>query len=29
MKDQELFDWIKQNVYVPVVCDILDILGYG
>lgn len=28
MKDQELFEWIKQHVYVPVVCDILDTLGY-
>lgn len=28
MNDKELFDWIKANVYVPVVCDILDILGY-
>lgn len=26
--DQELFNFIKQNLYVPVVCDILDELGY-
>jgi len=26
--DKELFAWIKENLYVPVVCDILDELGY-
>lgn len=26
--DSELFDFIKQNLYVAVVCDILDELGY-
>lgn len=28
MNDKELFQWIKENLYVPVVCDILDQLGY-
>ncbi|MEA5016661.1 MAG: RraA family protein [Candidatus Limiplasma sp.] len=28
MTDQELFPWIKEHLYVPVVCDILDVLGY-
>lgn len=28
MKDKELFEWIKEHVYVPAVCDILDSLGY-
>lgn len=28
MKDQELFAWIKDNLYVAAVCDILDTLGY-
>lgn len=27
-KDKELFSWIKENLYVPVVCDILDEMGY-
>ena len=26
--DKNLFAWIKENIYVPVVCDILDELGY-
>lgn len=26
--DPELFKWIQENLYVPVVCDILDGLGY-
>jgi 4-hydroxy-4-methyl-2-oxoglutarate aldolase len=26
--DPERFDWIRQHIYVPVVCDILDTLGY-
>jgi regulator of RNase E activity RraA len=26
--DQERFDWIRANLYVPAVCDILDELGY-
>jgi 4-hydroxy-4-methyl-2-oxoglutarate aldolase len=26
--DQERFDWIQQNLYVPAVCDILDNLGH-
>ena len=26
--DRQLFSWIKDNLYVPVVCDILDELGY-
>lgn len=28
MEDKELFAWMKENLYVPVVCDILDTLGY-
>lgn len=28
INDQELFAWIRENLYVPVVCDILDELGY-
>ena len=28
MNDKELFQWIRDNLYVPVVCDILDELGY-
>ena len=27
-KDAELFDFIRKNLYVPAVCDILDELGY-
>jgi 4-hydroxy-4-methyl-2-oxoglutarate aldolase len=27
-RDPERFDWIRQNLYVPAVCDILDTLGY-
>jgi 4-hydroxy-4-methyl-2-oxoglutarate aldolase len=26
--DQEQFEWIRQHLYVPAVCDILDSLGY-
>ena len=26
--DQEIFDFIKRHLYVPVVCDMLDSLGY-
>ncbi|KAA9346755.1 RraA family protein [Larkinella humicola] len=26
--DEERFSWIKENLYVPVVCDVLDGLGY-
>jgi 4-hydroxy-4-methyl-2-oxoglutarate aldolase len=26
--DQERFDWIRQRLYVPAVCDILDALGH-
>ncbi len=26
--DQERFDWIRQRLYVPAVCDILDRLGH-
>jgi len=26
--DSERFDWIRQHLYVPAVCDILDSLGY-
>jgi len=26
--DRELFEWIKNNLYVAAVCDILDELGY-
>lgn len=28
MTDQEKFKWMKEHIYVPVVCDILDSLGY-
>ena len=28
MNDKELFLWIRENLYVPAVCDILDELGY-
>ena len=26
--DEKCFHWIKENLYVPVVCDVLDTLGY-
>jgi regulator of RNase E activity RraA len=26
--DEEKFKWIKKNLYVAIVCDVLDILGY-
>jgi len=28
MTDRELFHWIRENVYVAAVCDILDSLGF-
>jgi len=28
MDDKELFKWIKENLYVAAVCDILDIIGH-
>jgi len=28
LDDSAKFSWIRENLYVPVVCDILDILGY-
>jgi regulator of RNase E activity RraA len=28
MEDPALFAWVAQNLYVPVVCDVLDALGY-
>ncbi|CAL1517762.1 RraA family protein [Chitinophaga sp. MM2321] len=28
MTDDEKFKWIKEKLYVPIVCDVLDILGY-
>lgn len=28
MTEKEKLQWIKENLYVPVVCDILDSLGY-
>ncbi|WP_214649515.1 RraA family protein [Sphingobacterium mizutaii] len=28
MVDEEKFNWIKENLYVAIVCDVLDILGY-
>lgn len=26
--DHEKFKWIKENLYVAIVCDVLDVLGY-
>jgi len=26
--DEEKFKWIKDNLYVPIVCDVLDQMGY-
>ena len=26
--DTEKFNWIKENLYVPIVCDVLDVLGH-
>ena len=26
--DAEKFKWIRENLYVPIVCDVLDVLGY-
>ena len=28
MDNKELYEWMKQNLYTAVVCDILDTLGY-
>ncbi|WP_254528796.1 MULTISPECIES: RraA family protein [unclassified Sphingobacterium] len=28
MVDEEKFNWIKKNLYVAIVCDVLDTLGY-
>jgi len=28
LTDEEKFRWIKENLYVPIVCDVLDNLGY-
>lgn len=28
LADEEKFKWIKENLYVAIVCDVLDILGY-
>jgi regulator of RNase E activity RraA len=28
INDTEKFKWIKENLYVPIVCDVLDVLGY-
>lgn len=28
LTDSEKFKWIKENLYVAIVCDVLDILGY-
>jgi len=28
MNDKELFSWIREKLYVPVVCDVLDSFGY-
>jgi len=28
LKSAKLFDWIRSTLYVPVVCDVLDELGY-
>ncbi len=28
MEDKKLFAWVKENLYVAAVCDILDTLGY-
>jgi len=28
LPDTQLFSWMREHLYVPVVCDILDILGY-
>lgn len=28
MVDEEKFKWVKENLYVAIVCDVLDILGY-
>ncbi len=26
--DTEKFEWIKENLYVAIICDVLDVLGY-
>ena len=28
LTDEEKFNWIKENLYVAIVCDVLDSLGY-
>jgi 4-hydroxy-4-methyl-2-oxoglutarate aldolase len=28
LTDEEKFNWIKESLYVPIVCDVLDSLGY-
>ena len=28
INDTEKFTWIKENLYVAIVCDVLDVLGY-
>lgn len=28
LTDEEKFKWIRENLYVPIVCDVLDSLGY-
>jgi 4-hydroxy-4-methyl-2-oxoglutarate aldolase len=28
LTDEEKFKWIRDNLYVPIVCDVLDQLGY-
>jgi 4-hydroxy-4-methyl-2-oxoglutarate aldolase len=28
LNDTEKFKWIKENLYVAIVCDVLDVLGY-
>ena len=28
LTDSEKFEWIRKNLYVPIVCDVLDIMGF-
>lgn len=28
LTDEEKFKWIKENLYVPIICDVLDTLGF-
>ena len=28
LNDQEKFNWMREHLYVPIVCDVLDNLGY-